>query len=164
MKNKLFIAVSLVFCLLCGSVETYNQTQNSNPAIKLKDAPELGDKLPLKKSVKSSELLITGSGGFAPSYEVEYKGIKFTVTAGKDKRITFIDTTDINFKTTEDIAVGDSLQKVLKASPDEKLVRERGWAFFVRLKSGWNAGFVQGREMTEGELSPDAKVAFLFKR
>jgi hypothetical protein len=141
--------------------------ENASKLIKLKTMPELNALLPVKiRKIESFvTLLMTASGGLQPSFEAEFEGLKFTVCTAdyKSKRISFISTTDKRFRTDEGVAVGDTLQKILETSRGE-VINERGWAFFVRLKSGWNAAFVQGYEMTEGELLPEAKVAFLFKR
>ena len=168
MKNKLIIAALTILCFVPAIQQTVTaqskQVQTANGRIKLTAMPELGDKLPVKRKKTSGALLMTGSGGLDPSYRVEFDGIGFTVATGyKDNIISFISTMNKGFKTSEGIAVDDTLKKVLETSQGE-VITERGWAFYVKLKSGWRAAFVQGYEMTEGELSPDAKVAFLFKR
>ena|SRR5687767_7157294 len=136
------------------------KTQEASKRFKLKSEPQLGMKLPFKRS--STDLRMTSSGSLAPAYEVEHEGLEFTICAYKDKLVHYVDTDDPNFRTPEGITAGESLKNVLEISKGE-LIREQGWAFYVRLKSGWNAAFLQG-DATEGELSPDAKVRFLFKR
>lgn len=165
MKNKTVALALVAFCLAIapvGEVVPQTQkTQNAAKRFKLKNEPELGMKLPFKG--RSGVLLMTGSAGLEPAYEVEYNGLEFTVCAYEDMLIHHVSSNDTHFRTPEGIAVDESLKNVLEISKG-KLVRERGWAFYVSLKSGWSAAFVQGESMTEGDLSPDAKVSFLFKR
>ena len=106
---------------------------------------------------------MTSSSELEPAYKVEYDGMVFTVCAYRDMVIHHVTTNDLNFKTPEGIGVGDLLSKVLEIS-NQPLNTERGWAYFVLLKSGWAAAFVQGDSMTDAELSPNARVSFLFKR
>ena len=170
MKNKFIIAFYLTVCFILSIQQTIaaqsKSTKNPGNSIKLKFMPELNAVLPVKKRKFKTPViyLMTGSGGMEPSFETEFEGINFLVATGHEsKRISFISTTDKRFQTGEGIRIDDTLQKVLETSKGE-IIKERGWAFFVRLKSGWNAAFVQGAEMTEGELPPGAKVSFLFKR
>ena len=165
MKDRSIALMLVVLCLMVGPFgEARPQCQKareSSKRLKLKSEPELGMKLPFKR--RSTSLLMTRSGSLEPAYEVEHEGLEFTVCAYKDMLIHHVSTKDPRFRTPEGIAVEVSLKEVLDVSKG-KLVEESGWAFFVSLKSGWNAAFVQGESMTEGELSPDAKVRFLFKR
>jgi hypothetical protein len=170
MKNKPITVALIIFCFVVAIQQMVTaqskQVQATNERIKLKVMPELNAKLPVKRrEIKyPTSLMMTASGGIKPSFEAEFEGIEFTVcTDYKSKRISFISTSDERFETSEGIAVNDTLQRVLETSQGE-LIKERGWAFFVKLKSGWSAAFVQGQEATEGELPPEAKVAFLFKR
>ena len=165
MKARSIPLILVVLCLMVapfGEARPQGRKARDTPKrFKLKNEPEIGMKLPFKR--RSTSLLMTGSGGLEPAYEVEHEGSEFTVCAYEDRLIHHVSTNDPRFRTPEGIAVGVSLKEVLELSKG-KLVREPGWAFFVSLKSGWNAAFVQGESMTEGELSPDAKVRFLFKR
>lgn len=170
MKNKPIAVALIIFCFVLAIQQIVTaqskQIQTTNERIKLKALPELNAKLPVKdREIKYPDSpLMTASGGMQPSFEAEFEGIEFTVCTGyKSKRISFISTSDERFKTSEGIAINDTLQKVLETSQGE-LIKERGWAFFVKLKSGWHAAFVQGQGATEGELLPEAKVSFLFKR
>jgi len=163
MKNKIIsiLIVNLVFCGTLQVAAQFQHTKQTTKTFKLSKEPTLGMRLPFKR--RSNALLMTASGSLDPSYEVEFRGIEFTVCARKDRLITHVSTNDRRFRTPEGIAVGDSLQKVLKVSNSE-LAREPGWAFYMQLESGWIAGFTQGESMTDGELPSEAKVKFLFKR
>jgi hypothetical protein len=127
----------------------------------VKAEPRPGEKIsgyPKWKNV----LTMTASGGIQQSYEVRH-GVHYTVATDSAKVIEYVSTSDPAFRTPEGLAAGDTLEKVLAAAKSE-VVREPGWAFYVRLPSGWSAAFVQGQSMTEGELPASAGVCFFFKR
>jgi hypothetical protein len=165
MKNKAIAITLLTLCFLVatsdGAGHQIRKTREAAKRVKLKSEPEIGMRLPTKP--RPTRLLVTGSGGVEPAYEVEYRGVEFTVCAYRDMLIHHVSTSDTRFRTPEGIAVRDSLRKVLEVSKG-KVVKEPGWAFFVRLESGWGAAFTQGESMTEGELAPDAEVSFLFRK
>ena len=129
----------------------------------VRDEPQLGAKVSRFPKAES-DLLMTASGGLQPSYDVRHGRIHYTVATDQDRKIIkYVSTRDPAFRTPEGRAAGDALAKVLAAAKSE-VVRERGWAFHVRLPSGWSAAFAQGESMTDGELSPSARVCFFFKR
>jgi hypothetical protein len=126
--------------------------------------PRLGEKISGYPKWKN-ELLMTASGGLDPSYEVSHGGVHYTVATDQDRKvIEYVSTGDPAFRTPEGLAAGDTLERVLAAAAGAAVARERGWAFHVRLPSGWSAAFTQGRSMTEGELPSSARVCFFFKR
>lgn len=133
----------------------------------LKKMPDVNTAFPVKKRdiEKAHFLSMTASGGMKPAFYTEFKGIRFDVAVAsfKSNIISYISTTDTAFKTKEDVMVGDTFEDVLKKAKGE-VVKEQGWAFWVRLNSGWNAAFMENL-LTEDEAPPpDAKVSFLFKR
>lgn len=164
MKNRTVTFVAIIFCLMIApfadALSQGPKVQEAPRRFKLKSEPAVGMKLPFNR--RSTTLLMTGSGGLEPAYDVKHNGLEFTVCAHKDMLIHYVSTNDPRFLTPEGIAVEESLKRVLETS-NGKLIKEPGWAFYVSLKSGWNAAFVQ-ESMTEGELLPEAKVRFLFKR
>jgi hypothetical protein len=165
MKNRTITPVVMIFCLMIApfgdALPQARKTQEASKRFKLRSQPELGMKLPFNRRLTT--LLMTGSARLEPAYDVEHHGLEFTVCPYRDMLIHYVSTNDPRFITSEGIAVGESLKRVLEISKGE-LITESGWAFYVSLKSGWSAAFVQGESMTEGELLPDAKVNFLFKR
>jgi hypothetical protein len=42
--------------------------------------------------------------------------------------------------------------------------KESGWCFWILLPSGWKAAFMQGPSATEGNLKPDSKIMWFFKK
>lgn len=164
MRNGSIAFMLLVCCWMaapCGEARPQaRKKEDASKRFKLKSEPNVGMKLAFRRN--STDLRMTSSGSLAPAYEVEHEGLEFTICAYKDKLVHYVDTDDPNFRTPEGITAGESLKNVLEISKG-KLIREPGWAFYVRLKSGWNAAFLQGYA-TQGELSPDATVSLLFKR
>ena len=130
----------------------------------VKAEPRLGEKISGYPKW-GNFLLMTASGGLQPAYDVRYDGVHYTVATDQDRKvIEYVSTGDPAFRTPEGLAAGDTLERVLAAAAGAVVSRERGWAFHVRLPSGWSAAFTQGRSMTEGELPPSARVCFFFKR
>lgn len=81
MKNRTITLGVVIFCLTIAPFgEALPQAPNVQEAakrFKLKSEPELGMKLPFKR--RSTSLIMTGSADFEPAYDVEHKGLEFTV-------------------------------------------------------------------------------------
>jgi hypothetical protein len=122
----------------------------------------IGDTLPADAK-ESGYLLMIAPAQMNDAYSVEEDGYIYLVTTDKFSLINYIFIDDESFTTPEGIGVGDSYEKVRKLST-KALMREPGGAFYVELPSGWNAAFVQGESMTEGELSSESQVLWLFRR
>jgi hypothetical protein len=86
-------------------------------------------------------------------YQVEFSGIKYSVTVNPKQLIVRIITGDSAFKTSEGIAIGDSVEKVLAFAKSPLAQRE--CAQTIRLGSGWDAYF---DVLPDGRLIPDARV------
>jgi len=163
------VVLALTSMVLCqtalsqnGKKKAARQPEIKSVRIALKEEPRLGSRL--AGGVRSSSILLPISPSrMYPSYEVSYDDIEYTICVNGNRIINYISTETPDFRTPEGIAVGNTLEKVLEVS-QAKLVKEKGWAFVVPLKSGWKAAFIQGASMTEGELAPNAPVIWLFKR
>jgi GH43 family beta-xylosidase len=119
--------------------------------------PDIGDKIEVVPEDPIQGLIIRSSQ-ILPFIERTYDGIDYYIAFTEEEhRIEYISTTDTRYRTIEGIAVGSTLQDVLKAS-DSAPMNERGWSSFVELSNGWFAAF--GLE----PLSPTSKVEWLFKR
>ncbi len=130
--------------------------------LKLAKVPSIGQKLDIKLS-RNPTLLLINSGQFYPKVDVSINHITYTIAYDNNQIIKYVSTSDSKFVTPEYVRTGDPLSQVKKQTESE-LLAERGWAFFIHLKSGWYAAFTQGATLTEGDLSSDAKVQWLFKR
>ena len=163
---RVLLAVIAVALALSGCARRSRTPRATSPSItpvvaQSTEEPRLGDRL---DGVSPSQTLeVTGSGGLEPSYLLRHRGILFTVCAHSDLRITYIRTSDASFSTPDGVRVGDSLASVRAASP-EPVVHERGWAHYVRLPSGWNAGFAEDTLDAHGGSAASPRVDFLFQR
>jgi hypothetical protein len=54
--------------------------------------------------------------------------------------------------------------KSIKDIQNVDILKMAGWGYYIKLKSGWFAGFCIGKTCTDRGLKDDDKVAFIFKR
>jgi hypothetical protein len=129
-------------------------------------APEIGDTLPAKAKVVekngSTIVVAADSAQLWPAYQLEINGIVYVVGINSHGKIAYI-CPDHTFKTKEGISVGTLLSTVTAINPQNKVNERIGWAYYVHLPSGWNAAFITSSSNPTAGLSPDSKVAFLFK-
>ena len=123
--------------------------------------PSLGDPLPCDPN-PALHLLIS-SAQFAPSCLALLNGVAFDIASDSRSKVVYIGVDDPLYRTPEGIHPGSRLKDVLATGAAEPLP-ERGWAFHTRMKSGWNAAFVNGPTMTIEPLPRDSKVKWLYKR
>ncbi len=146
-----------------ASTCTYETPEQARRYKVVKAEPRLGEKISGYPKWKR-EMIMASGGATRKSYDVRYGGIHYSVgTERESDVIKWVATSDPAFRTPEGLAAGDTVDKVRAVAVTE-VGAEPGWAFHARLPSGWSAAFVQGQSMTEGELSPTAKVCFFFKR
>jgi len=72
-------------------------------------------------------------------------------------------TTDLKFKTLEGYNVGTNWDKIpieLKKS----MGHMAGWGYFIKLNSGWQLGFCEGKSCTDTEPKEGSIVKWIFKR
>lgn len=124
--------------------------------------PDVGDPLPASVTPRD-ELMMTRSGTWARSYLFVESGITYTLAIDQDNSVSCVSVSDSAFLTSEGIHVGMRALDIL-SDTTRHVLTELGWAYYIPLTSGWNAAFTQGPTMTEGDLLPSARVAWLFKR
>jgi len=107
--------------------------------------------------------LLVKPAEFWPYEEARIDGFKMRVAVNDRAEVAYVATADPTFGTREGIAVGSTLAEVRRAGA-EAPVAETGWAWVTRLPSGWWAAFVSGEGLTNAPLTPQSKVAWLFKR
>ena len=122
----------------------------------------IGDPLPSSAKALDYKIMIAPSQ-VSPAYAVFDGGITFIVSVDHDGNLNYISTNDSQFKTSEKLKVGDTLQKA-KNYQAGKVNKESGWCFWIPLSSGWRAAFLQGALATEGKLKPDSIIKWFFKR
>ena len=124
----------------------------------------LGEPLP-RTAVQSDAGLFIHPGEIALPPQVYYvvvSGIHYDLVVDDRKGIKFIGTNDSSFTTDEGFRIGNSANAV-GAGAKYPVRMWPGWGFFVHLPSGWNAAFVQGNGMTDGELLQETPVIFFQK-
>ena len=118
----------------------------------------VGDRLP-DSATNTSELILASSSGLIPKRILDTGDFIYNLGISKDESIKFISIDDPKFKTSQCISVGMSLEKVEQISGNAGQI-ERGWAYYVPLNDGWNAGIMTSEKTVPGK----SKVTFLFKR
>ena len=168
MQHKSILFILILSTSLCftpcfgGAPNKSGDSKSNNMEMIIMSIPEVGTKLNTEK-ISTFDQMLVSSGQFYPGYHLIVGGIKFEVAINREQIIKYVSTDNPKFKTGEGVSVENTLAQVLKKTKG-KTKKEAGWAFFVTLKSGWNAAFTQGNTMTEGELDSGSKVKWLFKR
>ena len=107
--------------------------------------------------------LIVSSSQISPCFDILVENIEYSIGYNeKNNSITNISTSDFSFYTPEGYKIGDFFY-TFSDSLKSELICDRGWGYFIKLPSGWNATFTQGSSMTDGKLKGRAKVKFFFK-
>jgi len=127
--------------------------------------PKIGDRVEIKERAK---MLMISSGQMSPSTEVRYGQIAYSIAVDGSDRVIFVSSSSPAFVTPEGLSIESTLEQVLLASGSE-VMEERGWGHYVRLPSGWCAGFFVWRDDTPGGsgfAAPDAssRVNAFFQR
>ncbi|HTH55177.1 MAG TPA: hypothetical protein VL728_03980 [Cyclobacteriaceae bacterium] len=92
-------------------------------------------------------------------YVILSEHIKYKILLDSSNVISYIETNDESFETSEGIKVKMSLKELQRTVGKAKIVDEKGWSKYVRLSSGWCAAFNY-----EDSFNENSKVLFLFKR
>jgi len=115
--------------------------------------------LKFKEEEMVHELLVGPAQSF-PYKKIKFKDITYDIAINKGK-IEYISTTDSNFITNDGFKVGDTIES-LKQMGYEEFKELRGWGYYIKLKSGWNAGFSILQDNTYKPLKNDSKIAWFF--
>ena len=95
--------------------------------------------------------------------EASVDGILYRIGTDKNSHVKQITTGDRCFRTPEGVIVGTTLFRLRRRYPKLQVRTEGGWAHFVTLPSGWNAGF-RGSSKKGSELAGGEKVRYFFFR
>jgi hypothetical protein len=119
-------------------------------------------KLDIPSEISLSKRILISSGQFSPYTSVKIDGFDFDlVTEGKDT--VYLATTDKNFQTPDGYKVGTKFSDLPRRF-QEVLTKEPGWAYYLKLTSGWTLGFCEGGSCTDHYPIADSKVKWIFKR
>ena len=159
MKKYYFIFCALFLILFFPTCSSSYKLEDNY--LILEKLPELNDLF--KYQIKTESYLLTLSGQSSKSFDIVYNNIHYSISTNDSNKIIFISTNDTNFITADKIKIGTPLSEF----PDHyspSVNKEAGWAYFIKLKSGWNAAFTEGESMTNKPLTQKSKVSFFFKR
>jgi len=95
--------------------------------------------------------------------EASVDGIFYRIGTDKSGHVKEITTSDSCFRTPEGVVIGTTLFRLRQRFPKLQVRTEGGWAHFVTLPSGWNAGF-RGSSKKGTELAGQEKVRYFFLR
>ncbi len=153
MSNKAIFFV-LIF-LAAGCAETsFTRISSLN----------IGDSVP-KRYRGSDGYIMSHSGQFSPSYELNWGGVRYVVgvQSKSNRTINFVITFSEKFRTPEGAFVGMEYKELKNLSSDS-VATESGWGHFVELPSGWAARFCSGASCTSEPVEGSSKVGAFFKR
>jgi len=136
MKNRFYILILVILVCSCNTSSTDNHSQHSELKVQKEDS--------LIKPESILKSLMTSSSNIEPSKDVILDGISFTIVLNEMGDTTHWSTTDLKFKTLEGYNVGTNWDKIpieLKKS----MGHMAGWGYFIKLNSGWQLGFCEGK-------------------
>jgi len=124
--------------------------------------PSIGDPLPSSAKALAYKVMIAPAL-ISPAYAVFDDSINFIVSVDDDDKLNYISTNDSRFATSENLKIGDTFRKATHFRVGE-VKKEPGWCYWVQLSSGWKAAFSQGPSATEGNLDPNSRIQWFFRR
>ena len=122
----------------------------------------VGDPLPSSAKALEDKVMIAPAQ-ISSAYAVFDAGITFIVSVDDDGNLNYISTNDSRFITAESLRVGDTFRKATDFRVGE-VKKEPGWCYWVQLSSGWKAAFSQGPSATEGNLNPNSRIQWFFRK
>jgi hypothetical protein len=124
--------------------------------------PDIGQKLPVGS--KNDKLMeIVGPATKKPKFVLNVEGVDFSVCVNHENEISYIRTDDINFVTPDGVRIGTTYSDLFRVT-NGKIKKRIGWAYYVDLKSGWKAAFVNEETNAGRKLLENSQVSFLFKK
>jgi hypothetical protein len=107
----------------------------------------------------STVYLLTSPAQFEKGYEITFDSINYRVAITDKRKIKFIETTDLKFKTEEGTFVGMPYSSISKEKIKSKIYDLKGWGKALKLSSGWYAVFDFKQSLTDS--SP---IQFFYKK
>jgi len=95
--------------------------------------------------------------------EASVDGIFYRIGTDKSGRVKRISTDDKCFRSPEGVVIGTTLFRLRRRFPKLEVRTEGGWAHFMTLPSGWNAGF-RGSSAKGSDLTGAERVRYFFLR
>ncbi|RPH25020.1 MAG: hypothetical protein EHM93_20175 [Bacteroidales bacterium] len=161
--------LSVFFGLGCSNTNNRKSTQMVETksiidTIRLTKLPAIGDFLGDSIRMTSNNRgQLVSSSDLSSSTTILNNGIIFEIAWDKDNRVNYIVTSDSNFITYENVKINMTLKNI-KDIQKVDIFEMPGWGYYIKLKSGWIAGFCIGKACTDRELKNDDIVTSIFKR
>lgn len=106
--------------------------------------------------------ILVSSGQFSSYQTIFLNNVEFQFVGSKSDT-QYLSTRSKQFLTPEGYVVGMRLGEVDKILQKD-IVKESGWGYYIRLKSGWNLAFCEGSSCTDHNLQDSSTIDWIFKR
>ncbi len=151
-------------CILIFGVLIISCNNSSKEKHKI-DYQSINKKISLD-SIKSDikyESIMTSSSSFEPAKNITVNGIDFKVVEKEKFNVTFCLTTDKKFKTPEGYSIGTTLKDISEPEKNQ-IYKEAGFGYFIKLKSGWQLAFCEGKSCTDSFPNENSTVKWIMHR
>ncbi|AUC74918.1 hypothetical protein [Olleya sp. Bg11-27] len=114
-----------------------------------------------KNIAKKTEVIDMSSG--YPIWKMKKNGIDFKFALNTKNDTVKVWTTDKEFITPEGYKIGSEFKDIENIVKSE-LYEESGNGFFIKLNSGWELSFCEGKTCTDNEPSKNSKVKWIRRK
>lgn len=132
-------------------------------SILLDKLPKISENLDSSIIMTSKHLWLVTSSQFYPSTEIHVDNISYEIAWEGNGKLYYISTSDIKFESEEGVKINMTLSDILKKTESE-VYKMPGWGYYIKLKSGWYAGFSVDKTCTGRELAKNDSVKWIFRR
>ena len=156
MKNLTYILIVGIVVLSCNTLSKEKSALDSKTILEKKaNSPTSSEIAP--------KLIMTSSGSLEQGKDTIIGGVNFTIVEKENGKITFWGTRDNKFKTPEGYSVGNQLKDISKLEK-EKIYKEPGFGYFIKLNSSWQLGFCEGKSCTDNVPTENSIVKWIMKK
>lgn len=110
----------------------------------------------------TEELTLTSAGSIERTKRIKRNEVEFEIRIDKSGDTAFWKTADPNFKSLEGYSIGTKWQDI-SLKYRAQLMKQAGWAYYIKLPSDWNLAFCIGETCTNHSPHDSSEVSFLFK-
>lgn len=164
MKKWIFLIIIGFICLDCThkDFKMVDRKNDKNHSMSLNSLPKINDKLDSSIRITSKHSWLVNSSQCYPSTEILVDNISYEIAWEGNGTVFYISTSDSKFETEEGVKINMTLSDILKKTESE-VNQMPGWGYYIKLKSGWNAGFSVDETCTGRELVSNDSVKWIFK-
>ncbi len=159
--TKVLYFTQLLFCTIALTMTSCHFKDRSIVEDKTGSFIRLGDLLP-QDAVKDDSMGFVGPGTKKTRFLLKRNNIQYSVSVDSMNRITYIETSDLNFISPEGFRVGMNYENI----NNSKLVFRNFWRnrHYIPLDSGWNISFSGDHLIDETKISGKSPIVFFFKK